>query len=114
MHALFKAIGRLAAWLRTLGPYVAIELLLPGGSVIALLVWLWRRHSNMGALAASARAAALISGSMGIPPHLSLPLHHGPILIYSAYINPQVVSKTVRTIQRRDLCAQHASQARQQ
>jgi hypothetical protein len=27
---------------RALGPYVAIELLLPGGSLIALLYWLYR------------------------------------------------------------------------
>jgi len=29
---------------RTLGPYVAIELLLPGGSLIALLLWLYQTH----------------------------------------------------------------------
>ena len=31
--------------LRSLGPYAAIELLLPGGSLIVLLVWLYRRRS---------------------------------------------------------------------
>jgi hypothetical protein len=39
--------GRIAAivsLLRSLGPYVAIELLLPGGSLLALLLWLYRRH----------------------------------------------------------------------
>src|ERR1700739_1866188 len=41
------ASGTLAAslyrLLRAVGPYLAIELLLPGGSVIALLLWLHRR-----------------------------------------------------------------------
>src|SRR6201998_4592452 len=41
------ASGTLAASLyrlpRALGPYLAIELLLPGGAVIALLLWLHRR-----------------------------------------------------------------------
>lgn len=36
--------GRLAALLRGLGPYAAIELILPGGSLLALLLWLWRRR----------------------------------------------------------------------
>jgi hypothetical protein len=32
--------------LRGLGPYAAIELLLPGGSVIALLIWLYRHRAG--------------------------------------------------------------------
>lgn len=36
-------IGRLLILLRDVGPYAAIELLLPGGSVVALLYW-WYRH----------------------------------------------------------------------
>ena len=36
-------IGRLLVLLRNLGPYAAIELLLPGGSIVALLYW-WYRH----------------------------------------------------------------------
>jgi hypothetical protein len=31
---------------RELGPYAAVELLLPGGSVIAVLLWLYRRHKR--------------------------------------------------------------------
>jgi len=34
------------AFLRELGPYVIIELLLPGGSLIALLLWLYSRHKS--------------------------------------------------------------------
>ena len=32
---------------RELGPYAAVELLLPGGSVIALLLWLYRRNKRV-------------------------------------------------------------------
>jgi hypothetical protein len=41
-------IARVPALLRGLGPYVAIELLLPGGSVIALLIWLYRHRAKPG------------------------------------------------------------------
>lgn len=43
-------VGRVAALLRELGPYAAIELILPGGSLLALLLWLWRRHRAACAL----------------------------------------------------------------
>lgn len=36
-------VARVFVLLRSLGPYAAIELLLPGGSVLALLYW-WHRH----------------------------------------------------------------------
>jgi hypothetical protein len=32
--------------LRALAPYALIELILPGGSVMALLLWLYRRRKN--------------------------------------------------------------------
>jgi len=32
--------------LRQLGPYLAIELILPGGSLIALALWLYRRYGR--------------------------------------------------------------------
>jgi hypothetical protein len=41
--------ARLPALLRGLGPYAAIELLLPGGSIIALLIWLYRHRASVGA-----------------------------------------------------------------
>jgi hypothetical protein len=34
---------------RALGPYAAVELLLPGGSVVAVLLWLYRRHKRIEA-----------------------------------------------------------------
>ena len=32
---------------RQFGPYAAIELLVPGGSLIAVLLWLYRRHKRI-------------------------------------------------------------------
>ena len=43
-------LGRVATLLRELGPYAAIELILPGGSLLALLLWLWRRRRAACAL----------------------------------------------------------------
>jgi hypothetical protein len=37
---------------RGFGPYLLVELLLPGGSLIALLMWLFKRHSEKEALRA--------------------------------------------------------------
>jgi hypothetical protein len=34
------------ARLKALAPYALIELILPGGSVMALLLWLYRRRKN--------------------------------------------------------------------
>lgn len=34
----------LRAWMRTLGPYVLLEMLLPGGTLFALLLFLYRRN----------------------------------------------------------------------
>jgi hypothetical protein len=34
---------------KDLGPYAAIELILPGGSVIAVLLWLYRRSKPVAA-----------------------------------------------------------------
>jgi hypothetical protein len=33
---------------RDFGPYLLVELLLPGGTLIALLMWLFRRHYRKG------------------------------------------------------------------
>jgi hypothetical protein len=44
MKALLSLLpDRVLVLLRGLGPYAAIELLLPGGSVVALLYW-WYSH----------------------------------------------------------------------
>jgi hypothetical protein len=40
---------RVISLFRTMGPYLAIELVMPGGSILALLLWLYRmspRHRH--------------------------------------------------------------------
>ena len=39
-----NAISRFVVWMRSFGPYVAIELLLPGGSIIAVALWTYRHR----------------------------------------------------------------------
>jgi hypothetical protein len=39
--------ARLTSLLREIGPYAAIELILPGGSLIALLLWFCRRDHRV-------------------------------------------------------------------
>lgn len=47
MNAVLRAwIAHLTVLLRAIGPYAAIELLLPGGSVIALFLWWYRRREG--------------------------------------------------------------------
>jgi hypothetical protein len=38
--------GAVIVKLKALAPYALIELILPGGSVMALLLWLYRRRKN--------------------------------------------------------------------
>lgn len=44
-------MNRIATALRTIGPYAAIELLLPGGSLVALSLWGYRNRSKLAARA---------------------------------------------------------------
>lgn len=53
-------LARAAGLLRQLGPYAALELLLPGGSLLAILLWLYRRHRR-------AKLAAVRAPSFQIP-----------------------------------------------
>jgi hypothetical protein len=46
----------LLAKLKELAPYAAIELLLPGGSLVALTLWFYRRRNRVPALARSLNA----------------------------------------------------------
>jgi hypothetical protein len=47
------------ATLKDLAPYAAIELLLPGGSLMALTLWFYRRRKRVPVLARSLRVAAI-------------------------------------------------------
>jgi hypothetical protein len=49
---LFRWFGQGVQVLKALGPYAAIELLLPGGSLIALLLWFARRRRTQAELRA--------------------------------------------------------------
>jgi hypothetical protein len=44
------------AKLRILAPYAAIELILPGGSLLALLLWLYRRQKRISDFSVSLNA----------------------------------------------------------
>jgi hypothetical protein len=46
---LFGLMTRGMTGLRELGPYAMVELLMPGGSVLAVLIWLYRRHKRLEA-----------------------------------------------------------------
>ncbi len=39
-------LTRIANGLRAIGPYAAIEIVLPGGTLFALLLWLYRRNGH--------------------------------------------------------------------
>jgi len=54
-------IVRLAGALRALGPYAAIELLIPGGTLIALAVWAYRNRQSL--LARVRRASSALEAS---------------------------------------------------
>ncbi len=57
--------GQIATLLRSLGPYAAIELLLPGGSLLALLLWLYRRHRRARAAGGTCIASVRQLGEQG-------------------------------------------------
>jgi hypothetical protein len=42
-----NALVWVAGQLRAFGPYFAIELILPGGSLLALLLWLYRHRATL-------------------------------------------------------------------
>jgi hypothetical protein len=50
---------RLARPIRELGSYAAIVLILPGGSLIALTLWMWRHHTWLATRARRGLAAIL-------------------------------------------------------
>ena len=44
--SMMQWLSRVPAQLGALGPYLAIELIMPGGSLLALLLWLYRRRNH--------------------------------------------------------------------
>ena len=39
-----RAVEQIFRQFRSLGPYLVIELILPGGSIVALLLWIYRHR----------------------------------------------------------------------
>jgi hypothetical protein len=61
-------MNRLAARLRELGPYTALALLLPGGSLIALAAWAFRHRSlSTAPLGRLALVVAAFGAAMILP-----------------------------------------------
>ena len=58
---------RLSGVLRTLGPYAAIELLVPGGTLIALALWAFRNRASLAARARRARKRSVVPESRNSP-----------------------------------------------
>lgn len=56
-----KAVERIFGQFRSLGPYLAIELVLPGGSIVALLLWSYRNR-----VAARQTAARIANASYAL------------------------------------------------
>ncbi len=57
--------------LRAMGPYLVLELILPGGTLIALLLWLSQRFGSTGFGSMHAYVSARLLGRPAIeaPPH---------------------------------------------
>ena len=59
-----NAITRFVGWVRSLGPYAAIELILPGGSIIAVALWTYRHRR---ALRRSATVSQTVAATVICP-----------------------------------------------
>ena len=46
MHRVVSALEMLRRYGQTLGPYLMLEILLPGGTLLALLLFLYQRRSE--------------------------------------------------------------------
>jgi hypothetical protein len=46
-HGIKGLIWKVIAMVKALGPYAAIELILPGGSLVLILLWLYRRSKGL-------------------------------------------------------------------
>ena len=55
---MYAAVSRLVPRLRSLGPYVLMELLLPGGTLLALLLWISQGLARGGLVSVQLPVAA--------------------------------------------------------
>jgi hypothetical protein len=65
-------INRLATPVRAFGPYALIELILPGGSLIALALWIFRNRESLAARIRDA-LSRLAAGSIPTEAHVAVP-----------------------------------------
>ena len=54
MQKIAKFHNALRTWTRTLGPYIVLEIVLPGGTLFALLLFFYRRAQLLQAAAQTA------------------------------------------------------------
>ena len=57
-------IAKMNACIRQAAPYLAIELILPGGSLIALALWLLRNRASLRRRLRVARRAVQLTGAL--------------------------------------------------
>jgi hypothetical protein len=59
MQSVVRSVGMIWELARRLGPYLMLEILLPGGTLLALLLFLYRRQQVNGATGARRNALAI-------------------------------------------------------
>ena len=64
---LTEVMTPIAGWLRELGPYAAIGLIVPGGSLIALAMWAWRHRSADRNLSRVLTVVAVLAAALVFP-----------------------------------------------
>ena len=70
----------LCRWAQKLGPYVMLEILLPGGTLMALLLFLYQRRSTVLAPALASVASVALASSTDVARRaLRHPLDHTTI-----------------------------------
>ena len=67
MQSVLRSMGVMGEAARRVGPYLMLEMLLPGGTVLALLLFLYRRRQSDGATGARRNALAnWVSGALSL------------------------------------------------
>jgi hypothetical protein len=60
-HRIKALFRKVIAIIRALGPYALIELVLPAGSLIVVLLWLYRRYRGLPWSAAGVKSPQMVS-----------------------------------------------------
>jgi hypothetical protein len=62
-HGIKDLIRKVIAIIRALGPYALIELILPAGSLIVVLLWLYRRSRGLDWSATGVKSGQMVTWS---------------------------------------------------